>query len=337
MVQVSGPCEGCARHFVLQRELCGLLDVDEEGPDLHDCIIKGIQRWKQEANLNAHKVITCGVVASHPDAGLSRRGAYAGKWDSPQAEKVRALRDALAQAQGKVTNRDQAMQVQSDNIKRMRVEIERLTACLATSNANHEKFEREWYMRVDEIERLQDKHIVACDFIVKCLEAVGLNSDVESVNLLELAEHVVGCIEQYKHEAAPADGFADALSQSLYGNDPAAVACAMQHANDVEGDSTDAGALRRLAEEVRRCGTVNEKWLQVWDNVKLDVPNLREDNKPLAVAATYALLRAENQRLRSALDCLLPGLVLDLRYASEDEDRDAMRSRIDTVRDALES
>jgi hypothetical protein len=82
---------------------------------------------------------------------------------------------------------------------------------------------------------------------------------------------------------------------------------------------------------------VNEKWLQVWDNVKLDVPNLREDNKPLAVAATYALLRAENQRLRSALDCLLPGLVLDLRYASEDEDRDAMRSRIDTVRDALES
>jgi hypothetical protein len=34
-------------------------------------------------------------------------------------------------------------------------EIERLTACLAIANANHEKFEREWYLRGDEIERLQ--------------------------------------------------------------------------------------------------------------------------------------------------------------------------------------
>lgn len=35
--------------------------------------------------------------------------------------------------------------------------------------------------------------------------------------------------------------------------------------------------------------------------------------------------------LETALQTLLPGLVLDLRYADADDDRDAMQSRIDTV------
>lgn len=35
-------------------------------------------------------------------------------------------------------------------------EIERLTQCLATANANHERFEREWYLRGDEIERHEE-------------------------------------------------------------------------------------------------------------------------------------------------------------------------------------
>lgn len=34
-------------------------------------------------------------------------------------------------------------------------EIERLSSALRTANANHERFEREWYLRGDEIERLQ--------------------------------------------------------------------------------------------------------------------------------------------------------------------------------------
>lgn len=41
------------------------------------------------------------------------------------------------------------------------------------------------------------------------------------------------------------------------------------------------------------------------------------------------------ERLREALECLLPGLVLDLRYATDDDDKDAMRSRVQTVREAL--
>ncbi len=42
----------------------------------------------------------------------------------------------------------------------------------------------------------------------------------------------------------------------------------------------------------------------------------------------------EIERLRGALLTLLPGLVLDLRYADLD-DKDAMRSRIKTVEEAL--
>jgi len=34
------------------------------------------------------------------------------------------------------------------------ITIERLRTALATANANHERFEREWYLRGDEIERL---------------------------------------------------------------------------------------------------------------------------------------------------------------------------------------
>lgn len=46
-------------------------------------------------------------------------------------------------------------------------------------------------------------------------------------------------------------------------------------------------------------------------------------------------LLGEIERLRDALESLLPGLILDLRYADLDDDRDAMQSRIDTVTAAL--
>jgi hypothetical protein len=54
-------------------------------------------------------------------------------------------------------------------------------------------------------------------------------------------------------------------------------------------------------------------------------------------AATINRLLDKLDTLREALDCLLPGLVLDLRYAEPDDDTDAMRSRIKTVTDALEA
>lgn len=54
-------------------------------------------------------------------------------------------------------------------------------------------------------------------------------------------------------------------------------------------------------------------------------------------ADTIELLQSKLDTLREALDCLLPGLVLDLRYAEPDDDKDAMQSRIKTVTDALEA
>lgn len=41
------------------------------------------------------------------------------------------------------------------------------------------------------------------------------------------------------------------------------------------------------------------------------------------------------ERLRTALWELYPGLVLDLRYADDDDDKGALRSRIKTVEEAL--
>lgn len=49
--------------------------------------------WQAECKLVEHKLLTCGVAATHPDPELSsRQKDYGGKWDSPQAEDVRKLR-----------------------------------------------------------------------------------------------------------------------------------------------------------------------------------------------------------------------------------------------------
>lgn len=54
---------------------------------------KYIQELSAYNMLLVHKLITCGVAASHPDANLSKREKdYGGKWDSPQAQEVRKVR-----------------------------------------------------------------------------------------------------------------------------------------------------------------------------------------------------------------------------------------------------
>lgn len=47
-------------------------------------------------------------------------------------------------------------------------------------------------------------------------------------------------------------------------------------------------------------------------------------------------LEVAAHEMLEALQCLLPGLVLDLRYADDDEDKDALRSRIETVQSAID-
>jgi hypothetical protein len=57
-----------------------------------DAALARAESAERERDEMLHKVITCGVAASHPDPGLASRGIYAGAWDSPQAEEVRTLR-----------------------------------------------------------------------------------------------------------------------------------------------------------------------------------------------------------------------------------------------------
>lgn len=70
----------------------------------------------------------------------------------------------------------------------------------------------------------------------------------------------------------------------------------------------------------------------VWDAGALAA----EHGDVQCVPAHFA--RAQERRiaeLEKALSCLLPGLMLDLRYADDDDDKDALRSRIDTVTSVL--
>lgn len=74
--------------------------------------------------------------------------------------------------------------------------------------------------------------------------------------------------------------------------------------------------------------TVCSVWsVQSWRPMQIDAA---APVKADAVEANARLIAAAPEMLE-ALQSLLPGLALDLRYANDDDDRDAMRSRIDTV------
>lgn len=72
-------------------EIAAALGVESEAPTEQQCLA-AIKRLKAAVNDLTHQVICCGVAASHPDAALTTRGAYATKWNSAQAEEVRKLR-----------------------------------------------------------------------------------------------------------------------------------------------------------------------------------------------------------------------------------------------------
>lgn len=75
-----------------------------------DALRGEVAMLRDALHIETHKVITCGVAASHPDASLSSRMEYAGKWDSPQAQEVRALRDKADAAERRVEELEAALQ-----------------------------------------------------------------------------------------------------------------------------------------------------------------------------------------------------------------------------------
>ncbi len=72
-------------------EIADALGMDTDAPTTQE-ILAAIKRLKAAVNELTHQVICCGVAATHPDAELTTKGAYAGKWNSAQAEEVRKLR-----------------------------------------------------------------------------------------------------------------------------------------------------------------------------------------------------------------------------------------------------
>jgi len=84
------PCEQCNGAGKLATESA-----------LHDAEAER-DAFRKELLLMEHKVITCGVAASHPDKLLTTHGAYKTKWDSPQAQSVRELRDAKDAAEAEL-------------------------------------------------------------------------------------------------------------------------------------------------------------------------------------------------------------------------------------------
>jgi hypothetical protein len=86
----------------LQAEGFGVFQVGQEAQSAITALEGEVAMLRDALHIETHKVITCGVAASHPDASLSRRMEYSGKWDSPQAQQVRALRDKADAAERRV-------------------------------------------------------------------------------------------------------------------------------------------------------------------------------------------------------------------------------------------
>ena len=73
------------------------------------------------------------------DIAAGRRNSAGDYWSRDYCDKAAAKIEALQM-----------------EIEALRAEVERLTGCLATANANHEQFERQWYLELDRAERLAE-------------------------------------------------------------------------------------------------------------------------------------------------------------------------------------
>ena len=86
---------------------------------------------------------------------------------------------------------------QKDEI--MRAEIERLSKCLEIANKNHERFEREWYLRGDEIERLEAEN-ETFRALLERLERRLADVAIGPLEQLELARECYMAIKDLSHD-----------------------------------------------------------------------------------------------------------------------------------------
>jgi hypothetical protein len=73
------------------------------------------EKLKAEVQLMEHRVITCGVAATHSDASLTLK--YPAEWQSKQADQVRALRARLEQAEWNAKQYLRALELERETHK----------------------------------------------------------------------------------------------------------------------------------------------------------------------------------------------------------------------------
>lgn len=84
--------------------------------------------WREHAETLTHQVICCGVAVSHPDPDLTKHGAYAGKWNSAQAEEVRKLRAERDRLRAIAEGRASGCQCGDDDVCKIAKERDQLRA-----------------------------------------------------------------------------------------------------------------------------------------------------------------------------------------------------------------
>ena len=123
--------------YIARAKEQGYADIESE----RDALRKDFETALEECKLLTHKVITCGVAASHPDASLAHTGVYKGKWDSPQAEEVRKLRAERDALKAEVALRKSEVELFRDKLKARCDEVAKLSAAAAQMREALEAFD----------------------------------------------------------------------------------------------------------------------------------------------------------------------------------------------------
>ncbi len=95
----------------------------------------------------------CGEIEERVTRERDEARALNASW-AEKAATWMASQEAAQRLQGYRDLGQQAAQAQNER-DALRAEVERLTSCLKRANEQAEEFERKWYLRADEVERLQ--------------------------------------------------------------------------------------------------------------------------------------------------------------------------------------
>ena len=108
-------------------------------------------------------------------------------------ELIERLRARAAAGRG-----DKLLEEAAAALESLRAEVERLTGCLATANANHEQFECQWYLERDRAERLAEALRETREYVTAALqmqrEAFAGHEDCSDIPGIEADLHKIDAL-----------------------------------------------------------------------------------------------------------------------------------------------